>query len=176
MNESRSSECEGRASDNPGCELRIERNGYDLTQLGGIVVQCVRNELDDRSAESQIEEREVLGDRPREAEQAEARGSEVSRSNWHDEERQSKRNREPKEVEKCVVRDAGTDQAAFTHGTNLDQTRFPGIRKKRRVYFDGQVVLERLGTVLADPADHREESVSERHLRLVAEELSGLVR
>ena len=112
MNESRSRECEGRASDNPGGELRIERNGYDLTQLGGIVVQCVRNELDDRSAESQIEEREVLGDRPREAEQAEARGSQMSRRDRHDEEGQSQRNCEPKEVEKCVVGDAGTSHAA----------------------------------------------------------------
>ena len=176
MNENGREERKRSAAHNSGGELRENGNGDHLAQLDGIVVERVGDELYYRSAESQIEEREVLGDRPCQAEQAESRGSEVSRRHRHDEERQRQRNREPKEIEKCVVRDAGTGETAFTHRRNLDQARFPGFRKERRVDLDGEVVLEWLGPVLADPLHHGSQALSQRDLGLVAKKFPCLVR
>jgi len=112
VNESRSGKREGRAANDPSSELCERTQRDNLTQLGGIVVQCVRYELYYGPAEAQVEECEIFGDRPRQPEQTEARGTKVSRRDRHDEKREGERNCEPKKVEKRVVGDAGTSHAA----------------------------------------------------------------
>jgi len=68
-------------------------------------MQSIGDEFYERTPETEVEQREIFGDGPRESEQPEARGTQVQRHHRHDEERETERDGEPEEIEKSVVGD-----------------------------------------------------------------------
>ena len=69
-------------------------------------MQGVGNEFDERSSETEIEERQILCYGPRKSEEPEARGTKVQSRDRHDEERERERYRQSEKIEQRVVGDA----------------------------------------------------------------------
>src|ERR1700737_4945144 len=87
VHEGRGEKRESGAADYSRYDLDGSGERRDLSQVVRIAVQRVGDEPDRRSAESEIEQDEVFGDPPSEADETESGWAHVSRRHRHDEER-----------------------------------------------------------------------------------------
>lgn len=78
-------------------------------------MQGVGNEFYERPAEAEVEKSQVLGYRPGESQQSEARRSEVQGRDRHDEEREREGDSESQEIEERVVGDARAAPGGWSH-------------------------------------------------------------
>lgn len=106
VDEERRGKSEGSATNETSGELRRHAQRNDVTELGRIDVQSIGDELDQRTTKPEIEQRQILGNRPRDREQAETGSAQASRYDRNDEKRQRQRHGESDEIQQRVVGDA----------------------------------------------------------------------
>jgi hypothetical protein len=84
-------------------------------------MQGVSNELYERASEAEVEESQILGYRPGESQQSEARRTEVQGRDRHDEERKHEGDSESQKIEERVVGDARAAHGGWSHWAKFRQ-------------------------------------------------------
>jgi hypothetical protein len=84
-------------------------------------MQGVSNEFYEGTSEAEVEKSQILGNRPGESLQSEARRTEVEGGDRHDEEREREGDSESQEIEERVVGDARAAPGGWYHWAKFRQ-------------------------------------------------------
>ena len=103
VDENRRQKREGSSAQQPSGQLDESCQGCNFGQIVRASMNCIGDELNRRTPESEIEQYEIFRDGPRKSDEAEPRGSQMTRGHRHDEEGQSQWYCKPEKIEQRVV-------------------------------------------------------------------------